>query len=201
MTEWRDTGLSTYQPLEQYELASQDKLVQLSDCIDYLYDNHVDGAIDASGKRHDGSDKNKNVQTLNLVYSDFQFNDYQEGVATETTISLQIIKSKKDAVRESRCMKIERDIAVERKSRQKTDVIFSNETSMSYKAFTEYFLVTKLVGGGYSAYVSRLEGHSTTSEVNYEPMSLYDLADCVSELDKIADLYASYKLERAIMEQ
>jgi hypothetical protein len=201
MSEWRDAGLSTYERIEEYEFVSQDRLAHLSDCLDYLYKNYIDGAIDDSSRMYDGLDKDRKVQTLNITYSNFQFNDYHEGVVTESAISLQIVKDKKDAVRESRTMTIERNIAVERKSKQKTDAIFSDETSIAYKAFTEYFLVNKLVGGGYSAYVSRLEGHSTMTEVNYEPMSLYDLADFVSELDKIADLYASYKIERAIMEQ
>lgn len=201
MIEWRDSHLSTHTPTEEYNRVPDEKLKQLADCMDYLFDHYVKGAINESSQSYNGHEKGRSSHTLTLNYSDITFNAYHEGVVTDTHISLEHVKNKLGTVREAYDIIVERDITLERRSQQSTDAIFSSDTSKSSSAFIEYYSIEQLVGGEYRGYVSQLDEVSAAEDIQYDAMSLYDLTHLVAELDKIADLYASYQRERAIIEQ
>lgn len=201
MTEWRERNLATYEDAERYDRVPSEKIKKLADCLDYVFEHYTKDAVEDCWQRYEGHDKNRSIHQVTLNYSDVSFNAFQEGVITNTHVSLKHTRDKADVIKEAYDVTIARDIALERRVTQSTDAVFSNEIPKSDRALVEYYTIERLTGGEYRAYVAQMHDISSPTQVEYVDMTPYDLTYLVGELDKIADLYASYNRERAIIEQ
>lgn len=201
MTEWRERNLAVYDNAERYNYVDSEKTLQLVDCLDFILEHYAKDAVEDGWQRYENHDKGQSLHHMDLSYRDVSFNAFQEAVITNTHVSLEHSRSEESAIRAAYEVVIERSVAVERRITQSTDPVFSDETAKSDRALVEYYTIEKLAGGEYRAYVAQLHDISSMSKIEYVDMTLYDLSSLIGELDKIADLYASYNRERAIIEK
>ena len=201
MKEWREQNLAVYDNAERYNGVDNEKTKQLVDCLDFILEHYTKDAVEDSWQRYENHDKGQSLHLMNLRYSDVSFNAFQEAVITNTHVSLEHARNEGSAIRGAYDVIIERNVAVERRATQAHDPIFSDQTPKADRALVEYYTIEQLAGGEYRAYVAQLHDISSMSKIEYVDMTLYDLSVLIGELDKIAELYAAYNRERAIIEQ